>query len=698
MKYISRCKQYFNLVSVPLSPSKADKNRKGPRPKIVLAVLLALISLTLYDAQRFHRQPVSAQSTRARYQQDLARVFSNHEELELNSADAAQTVRQTGHLSIRNATHDFEIDLSLNDLRGANYRAEEAGEDGVVREVEMPAPHTYKGHVSGMPDSDARFSIDDEKVEGMIIGRGGSYFVEAAAKYSPAARSTDYIIYQASDLLPEITRTCGTLDDQINRETKQFVTTMSSGVTPEVFSPFRVVQIATEADYEYVSALGSSSAANSDILSVMNAVQGIYQRDIGLTFTVAFQHSWATPNEPYSASGDAAAVLIEFTNYWNANFANRPRDLAHLWTGRNLGGPAGVAWQGVVCRDGSHSYGLSDLETMAPFRVGIPAHEIGHNLNATHCDGQLGCDRTIMVSIQDPANTLTFCPFSVNEITSYVTAAANCLTLASAGNPIDDPNFFVQQHYLDFLNRQADPSGLAYWTNQITSCGTDQQCIQAKRINVSAAFFLSIEFQQTGYLVERIYKTAYADGSGSSTFNGQHQIAVPVVRFNEFLPDTQQIGQGVIVGQTGWESVLENNKQNFASQFVQRSRFTNAYPASMLPTTFVETLNRNAGSPLSTSELLQLEVEFATGQKNRAQVLRQIAEHPNLVNAEFNRAFVLMQYFGYLRRNPNDPPDGDYSGYDFWLNKLNQANGDFNKSEMVLSFIVSSEYRHRFGS
>ncbi len=247
------------------------------------------------------------------------------------------------------------------------------------------------------------------------------------------------------------------------------------------------------------------------------------------------------------------------------------------------------------------------------------------------------------------------------------------------------------------MNRQADSSGLAYWTNQITSCGGDQQCIQMKRINVSAAFFLSIEFQQTGYLVERIYKTAYADGSGSSTNNGSHQVSVPIVRFNEFLPDTQQIGLGVVVGQAGWETVLESNKQAFTTQFVQRSRFTNTYPATMLPTIFVDTLNRNAGSPLSTTELTQLELQYATGQKNRAQVLRQIAEHPNLVNAEFNRAFVLMQYLGYLRRNPNDAPDSDYTGFDFWLMKLNQFNGNFANAEMIKAFINSTEYRQRFG-
>jgi hypothetical protein len=86
-----------------------------------------------------------------------------------------------------------------------------------------------------------------------------------------------------------------------------------------------------------------------------------------------------------------------------------------------------------------------------------------------------------------------------------------------------------------------------------------------------------------------------------------------------------------------------------------------------------------------------------TNAKARAQVLRSVAEDPDLNSAEFNRAFVLMQFFGYLRRNPNDAPDSDYTGYDFWLTKLNQFNGNFVNADMVKAFINSSEYRQRFG-
>jgi len=78
-------------------------------------------------------------------------------------------------------------------------------------------------------------------------------------------------------------------------------------------------------------------------------------------------------------------------------------------------------------------------------------------------------------------------------------------------------------------------------------------------------------------------------------------------------------------------------------------------------------------------------------------LMRAVAEDVDLRNAEFNRAFVLMQYFGYLRRNPNDPQDSDYTGYDFWLTKLNQFGGNYINAEMVKAILTSIEYRQRFG-
>jgi hypothetical protein len=223
-------------------------------------------------------------------------------------------------------------------------------------------------------------------------------------------------------------------------------------------------------------------------------------------------------------------------------------------------------------------------------------------------------------------------------------------------------------------------------------------------VNVSGAFFLSIEFQQTGYLVERMYRTAYGQATASSTLGGSHAVLVPIVRANEFLTDTQRVGRGVVVNQTGWESVLENNKQAYALEFVQTARFITALPTSRTPTQFVDQLNQNAGLVLSPSERTAAINTFGiaadtTNVNARAQVLRQIAEDQDLYNAEFGRAFVLSQYIGYLRRNPNDAPEStlDYTGYEFWLNKLNDNGGDYIKAEMVKAFISSDEYRKRFG-
>ncbi len=273
-------------------------------------------------------------------------------------------------------------------------------------------------------------------------------------------------------------------------------------------------------------------------------------------------------------------------------------------------------------------------------------------------------------------------------------------------NPVKEPtfntDFFVREHYVDFFNREADLPGLGFWKNQIDEC-TTLECRELRKINVSAAFFLSIEFQQTGYLVERLYKASYGDATGISNFGPPHTLSVPVVRFYEFLADTQQIGQGVVIGQPGADQILENNKQTLIAEFVQRLRFTTAFPTTLTAAQFVDMLFANAGVTPSATDRNDAINEFggpanpSTDIDARGRALRRVAENSTLYQQEFNRAFVLAQFFGYLRRNPNENPDSDYSGYEFWLTKLNQFNGNFVNAEMVKSFIVSGEYLGRFG-
>jgi hypothetical protein len=247
-------------------------------------------------------------------------------------------------------------------------------------------------------------------------------------------------------------------------------------------------------------------------------------------------------------------------------------------------------------------------------------------------------------------------------------------------NPIDATDFFVRQHYRDFLNREPDAAGLAFWTNNIESCGANAQCRVEKRVDTSAAFFLSIEFQQTGFLVERVYQAAF------NRFPS----------YREFISDTQELGHDVVVGEGSWQAQLDANKQQFAADFAARPDFLAVY-GGLSNEQYVDALNANTGGSLSAADRNALVAGLNGATETRASVLRKVSENAAFTQHELNRAFVLMQYFGYLRRNPNDAPDSDFSGYNFWLTKLNSFNGDFRKADMVKAFITSTEYRKRFG-
>lgn len=233
---------------------------------------------------------------------------------------------------------------------------------------------------------------------------------------------------------------------------------------------------------------------------------------------------------------------------------------------------------------------------------------------------------------------------------------------------IDDTDFFVSEHYIDFLNRFADPPGMNYWVGTFSSCGTDASCIFGRRISVSAAFFIELEFQDTGSYVYRFY---------AGTLGRQ-----PV--FGEFMPDRQQVVGG---------SNLDASKAAFADAWVQRAAFLAKYPANMANDQFVnavlQTMKAYDGVDLSSQSGTY--IGQLNGGATRGQVVRQIVEDPAFKSAEYNPSFVLMQYFGYLRR------DVDVNGYNFWLDVLNNKQPN-NYRGMVCSFITSAEYQLRFGS
>jgi photosystem II stability/assembly factor-like uncharacterized protein len=254
-----------------------------------------------------------------------------------------------------------------------------------------------------------------------------------------------------------------------------------------------------------------------------------------------------------------------------------------------------------------------------------------------------------------------------------ITIAGQTFTInQDAGNVIDDSQNFVRQQYLDFLNRQPDADGLGYWTSQITNCGSNAQCIHDRRVGVADAFFFEAEFQQTGAYIYRVYKAALGQRPAFADFNAD---------------------RGNVVSGPG----LDQSKTAYAQTFVGRSAFLGLYPRSQTADQFLDALlgsiQQHSGVNLS-SQRAALKSLYDGTDSGRAAILRQVADSQNFVDGEYNNSFVLMEYFGYLRRDP------DSGGFDFWLGQVNKfpLRDVGIQHAMACSFITSAEYQLRFNS
>ncbi|MCU1268004.1 MAG: glucose/sorbosone dehydrogenase [Acidobacteria bacterium] len=259
------------------------------------------------------------------------------------------------------------------------------------------------------------------------------------------------------------------------------------------------------------------------------------------------------------------------------------------------------------------------------------------------------------------------------SLTGSSTDAAFTATFnGDTANPLDTPEYFVRQQYVDVLGREPDEGGFNYWSNQILACGGSALCVSTRRRDVAAAFFIEQEFQDTGSFIYNLYQGGLSRRPS----------------FTEYAADRQQVVGG---------ANLEARKQAFAEALVQRAEFTNRYQTSTTAESFVDALLANVqqatGVDLSSrrSSLITRYNSGTSQTQSRSFVLRDLTENAAVRSATYNAGFVLTEYFGYLRRNP------DQGGYNFWLNVLNTGDPG-NYRGMVCSFITSTEYQRRFSA
>jgi|GEM_PF-1781600 len=309
--------------------------------------------------------------------------------------------------SVELAGARYTMDLTLHDVRGPGFQLFERTSLGLVP-LPRPACVTYRGALREVPNSRVAATVIDGSMEAMIYlpptaaGQPDTtWVIQHLRRVQPAAGPSLHVVYRETDSLV-LPYQCGTV---------------SSGATsppaPAGADFTAVCEIAIEADRQFWQWNNSNvTQTQNDVTSVMNQVDFIYDRDVDVTFTVVT--IIVTTNTVYTTN-DSTTLLSQFSNYWNTNNGAIHRDVAHLFTGRNLtGSTIGVAYLGVICSPGN-SYGLSQSDFSNNFnrRVGLTCHELGHNFSAGHCNGNNPC--YIMCASINGCN---------NSVTQFGTSAA----------------------------------------------------------------------------------------------------------------------------------------------------------------------------------------------------------------------------------------------------------------------------------
>ena len=312
--------------------------------------------------------------------------------------------------------------LEPHSLRSADYRLWIDPGDGHLVPGPVTAPSTYRGHVEGYPDSRVDASVRGGRLFANIdLGPGLEAYGVQPVTGEDGGFTGEHLVFDERDRLP-LEASCGV--------TATLEGGPAEGSPPDGGGGFKVCEIACDADFEFYQWNSSSVAeTEGDIEFILSGVETIYAAEVEILYEITAIIVRTSEPDPYSTSGPSA-LLNQFANEWSLNQNGIHRDVAHLFTGKNLTGTTiGIAELGSMCAPGG-TYGLSQSNYSGNVvnRRALTAHELGHNWNAPHCDGQSDC--AIMCSGLGgcTGEKQEFGAKATTKITNKKVAVANCLS------------------------------------------------------------------------------------------------------------------------------------------------------------------------------------------------------------------------------------------------------------------------------
>lgn len=276
---------------------------------------------------------------------------------------------------------DVRASLIPRSVRAPGFQVLAQGPDGILVPVPPTPDRTLRGVIEGQTGSAVAASLQDEGLFALVAIQGREYWIQPLNTVTHDAEPTDYVIYRTEDVICT-NRPCG---GELFAESATTLTPPSGNAAPKG-TALKVAQLACDADYEYYSRWGSVSAVETRIESVINAVNLQYEQECGLTHEITTIIVRTSSSQPYTST-DATTLLNQFRSYWNANHAGIQRDLAELFTGKEINsGTIGIAWVGVVCNL-SYAYSVVQSDFSSAFQcvTDLSSHELGHNWSAQHC-------------------------------------------------------------------------------------------------------------------------------------------------------------------------------------------------------------------------------------------------------------------------------------------------------------------------